>query len=101
MNKYVSQVEGFRDIIIYGEGKIGKQTFQILKELGLEHKVRYFAKSEKIFESYLIQGIQVKSIYDLKEYYTSAIFLLAVGDKYISELKKIAKDLKINSKKFA
>lgn len=98
MNKYVSQVEGFRDIIIYGEGKIGKQTFQILKELGLEHKVRYFAKSEKIFESYLIQGIQVKSIYDLKEYYTSAIFLLAVGDKYISELKKIAKDLKIKHK---
>lgn len=98
MNRYINRIANFDDIIIYGEGKIGKQTFQELKELGLGDKVRYFAKSEISFEPYRVQGILVKSIYDMKEYYSDALFLLAVGDKFFPEILEMTKALRIKHK---
>lgn len=65
MDKYVKKVLMFENIIIYGEGIIGKRTLQVLQELGIKDKVRCFAKSEKGFETYTVDGVEVKSIYEL------------------------------------
>lgn len=95
MDRYVKKILKFKDIIIYGEGVVGKQTLEALVKLGIGGKVRHFAKSERNFAPYKVNGIKVMSIYDLKKYYKSAIFLLAVSDKYISEITHIVKRLGI------
>lgn len=97
MDKYVQKVLEFQDIIIYGEGIVGKRTFEILCSLEIGSRIRCFAKSQKEFNPYRISNIEVKSIYGLQKYYKKALFLLAVGDKYISEVTKVVKKLKIRN----
>lgn len=95
MDSYIEKVLKFRNIVIYGEGDVGKQTFEVLKKLGIDGRIKYFAKSEKNFKPYKVNGIPVKSIYELKRYYKNAIFLLSVSDKYISEITHTVKKLRI------
>lgn len=97
MDKYIEKVLKFNDIIIYGEGVVGKQTLEALMKLGIDERVRYFTKSEKHFKPYNVNGIPVKSIYDLKRHYKSAFFLLSVSDKYISEITQTARKLGIRN----
>lgn len=97
MDRYIEWVLKFESIIIYGEGVVGKQTLEVLAELGIKGRVRYFAKSERHFIPYKVNGILVKSVYDLRKYYGNAVFLLAVSDKYISEIWHTAKKLGIKN----
>lgn len=95
MDKYIKKVLRFKNIIIYGEGVVGRRTLNSLQNLGIGDRVRYFAKSEKEFEPYVVNGIEVKSIYELQDFYHNSIFLLAVSDRYMAEIKKTARRLKI------
>lgn len=117
----VKKLQKYNDIIIYGEGKIGRRTLEALSSdhilckpdnqnkhynqrkrrnqtnlsISPNKQVVCFAKSDAHFKPYTINGIPVKSIYDLKKYYKKALFLLAVGDSYMPELLSVVKALKI------
>lgn len=95
-NRYADLTKKCNTIIIYGAGAFGDRTLTALKELGADYKIVCYAKSEKEFETYIHNGIKVKSIYDLKEYYKDALFLLAVGEKNMPEIKRVVKKLGIS-----
>lgn len=87
----------FESVIIYGAGEIGKRTLQFLGDLKIENRVKYFVKSEKEFKPYFINGIEVKPVYEVQDFYKNTIFLLAVSDKYATEIREIVKNLKIKN----
>ena len=95
MDRYAKKVLKFSNIIIYGEGIVGQRTIQELKRIGIENRVLCFVKSDKEFEPYAIDGIEVKSVYDVQQYYKNTIFLLAVGSRYMQEITNTVKQLKI------
>lgn len=95
MDRYVRKVLNYQNIIIYGEGIVGRRTFQELKRIGIENRVLCFVKSEKKFEPYIIDGIEVRSVYDVQQYYKNTVFLLAVGDRHMQEIKATVKQLRI------
>lgn len=95
MDRYVRKVLNYQNIIIYGEGIVGRRTFQVLKRIGIENRVLCFVKSEKNFEPYVIDGIKVRSVYDVQQYYKNTFFLLAVGDRHMQEIIATVKQLKI------
>ena len=94
-NKYINLVKSSDCIIIYGAGVQGKRTLSFLRKLGMEKKVICFAKSDAIVETYILDGIEVRSIFQMKEYYDKALFLVSVSDQYLPEIKKVINKLKI------
>lgn len=90
-------LERYEDIIIYGAGKIGTELLFALRRMGLYERVRYFAKTDKNFEGYCIDGVEVKSIYFLEAFYKKAIFLLAVGEKLMPEIRAVVTELGIRN----
>ncbi len=87
----------YEDIIIYGAGKIGTGLLSALSRLGLREKVRCFARTDKNFGPYCVAGVEVKSVYALTDFYQSAIFLLAVGEKLMPEICMVVEELKIRN----
>lgn len=94
-NRYLEKVKTYDEVVIYGAGKIGEGIFEVLKENNFEEKILCFAVSQKKVEDKEKNGIPVKSIYDIVETYKSALFLLAVADKNLHELKNVVKELNI------
>lgn len=79
-------------IIVYGAGIIGKRVQKILKEGRINTKIKYFAVSDMLDNSKIVQGIPVKRINDLLKYREKALVIISVGRKNIqaveSNLKK-------------
>lgn len=98
MNEYVKKIAENRQIIIYGAGKIGMMVHNELQEYGLNHKIICYAVSDDIQDDMEeINGIKVKSIGQLKEYYDNTLFLVAVSDAALSEIENILINLGISN----
>lgn len=90
-------LKNYEDIIIYGAGKIGTDLLFVLRRMGLHEKVRCFAKTDRNFTGYCIDDVEVKSIYSLEAFYKKAIFVLAVGEKLMPEIRAVVAELGIKN----
>lgn len=91
----LKEIEKFDHIVVYGAGKIGKKVLDILDEHGLSSKISCFTISKLDVDEMNFNGFQVKSVYDIESDYKQSLFLLAVSEKFMPEVEKIAQQLKI------
>lgn len=94
-NRYIDKIKKFESIVIYGAGKYGDYMLNALDELGLKERVVCFVKSGDTIEKNTYLGVPVKSVYDVKEYYSNTLFILAVSSKNMPTLMITVKKLKI------
>ncbi len=90
MNKYEQRARESERIIIYGAGKIGKTVYNELQEYGLNSKVICFTVSDgNQTANKRKNGLEVRPIGELKEYYRNTLFLIAVGDEFMDEIENM------------
>lgn len=92
-NKYLKIVKKYSKIIIYGAGIYGNRVYEVLHNSGMAEKVICFAITEN--GNTKCKEIPVKCIYDLKEEYKDTLFLLAVSEKNMKEIRQVIKKLRI------
>ncbi len=90
MNEYIKRIEDSAQIIIYGAGKVAMTVYSELQEYGLDNKVICFAVSDDSPDvNKEVNELKVRSVCQLKEYYNSALFLIAVSDSLIIEIENV------------
>ena len=92
-NKYLKIVKKYSKVIIYGAGIYGNRVYEVLQNSGMAENVICFAITGN--GNAKCKEIPVKCIYDLKNEYKDALFLLAVGEKNMKEIRQVIKKLKI------
>ncbi len=81
-------IKGFTDVVIYGAGSRGHEVYSWLKEEGIASRNVVYAVSDEVSGKRYKDGIQVKSICDLKPYAKKAAVIVAVTKRYQDELMK-------------
>lgn len=90
-NKMDHVLENYQQVIIYGAGIVGQRAYNLLKEGRRNIKVKYFAVTEAEGNPERLFGVPVKRIDELKKYGETALFIIAVGKKYIQEVEELLK----------
>lgn len=85
-------VHEYQQVIIYGAGAVGKEVLHALLQSDASEKLVCFAVSNIKDNPSNIEGIPVRPIGELTEYRQSAAVLIAVTDKYKSEIIGILKE---------
>lgn len=88
--QFFKAVEG-KDIIIYGDGYVGKQFLKTLRLIGMEEKVVCFTKTA-VSGNGIVDGIELKPLKDIKKLQNSVI-CIAVHE---SNKDEIIKNLEAN-----
>lgn len=81
-------VKDFDTIVLYGAGKIGRQTLNVLKEGRVNTKIKYFAVTDTEGNEKDVLGIPVRNISDLQEYKEDALIIMSVGKQYLAEIQE-------------
>ena len=89
--KIEDALKGYDTVILYGAGKIGVRTQQLLKEGRLNTKIKYFAVTDITDNPDIVMGIPVREIDSLKDYKERALIIITVGRNYEDEVEDILK----------
>ncbi len=89
--KIEDALKGYDTVILYGAGKIGVKTQQLLKEGRLNTKIKYFAVTDITDNPDIVMGIPVREIDSLKDYKERALIIITVGRNYEDEVEDILK----------
>lgn len=93
-NKVKAAIKGYQTLIIYGAGARGNEVYGWLREEINSFQYAVYAVSENVKEKRYKNGLEIKSIYDLKEYTECALVIVAVTNRYKDEMLKIVKELR-------
>lgn len=78
----------YENIIIYGTGDYAQEIYPQLERLGLKDKILCFTQTEK-YHADMMNGIPVINIHTLACIKTESVVLIAVGKKYVDQIKYI------------
>jgi len=79
-----------KEIVIYGNGHVGHKFLRVLREQGLEDRVRCFAVSKPVETGTLTEGIPVFCIHDIA-IHRETLVCLAVHEALREEMEQILK----------
>lgn len=79
-------INKYSELIIYGAGACGSEVWDWIKEDINNFHFAVYAISETLPIKKYKNGLEVKCIYDLKEYIKSAVVILAVTERYKEEM---------------
>jgi hypothetical protein len=91
-------LEQYNAIVIYGAGKIGERVWQVLKlsdKNYIDHVVCFATTNPSPIEE--LRSIPIKPIHSIIPEYKDALFILAVSEKYINDLKDTIRKLRIDN----
>lgn len=71
------ELKNEEQIIIYGAGKVGRHTFEVLQKAGMQKKVMCFCDNGKGMQGKTIEGILVKNIEEACALYPQSTCLVA------------------------
>lgn len=86
-------VKGYPVLIIYGAGGRGNEAYHWLKESLNSFQQVFYAISDRKFEKRYKNGLEIKSIYDLKKYADSAAVIVAVTERFKDEILDVLRSL--------
>ncbi len=81
--KYIGTIEGDKglekevQIIIYGAGKVGRHTLEVLEKAGMRKKIVCFCDNGKGMQGKMIEGIPVRKIDEACTLYPQGAWLVA------------------------
>lgn len=87
------KVKKYSELIIYGAGRCGNEVYDWLKEDIALFRYIVYAVSEIVPKTKYKHGVEIKSIYDLKEYAENAAVIVAVTERYKNEMIENLHDL--------
>lgn len=79
-------INGYDNIIIYGAGAIGKQLLSQLLLIGESLRIVGFAVTQQEGQPEELMGVPVRAIYDLYEYKTNSVVLIATTEIYHKDI---------------
>lgn len=82
----------YEKIIIYGAGKIGRELYLFLEKNKLKEKV-IIAVTNKEYQNFMIDNIEIREIDELLEFKNSSIVLIAAMEDVQKEMEKNLKAL--------
>lgn len=86
-------VHDYDIIILYGAGKIGRQTQNVLKEGRVNTKIKYFAVTDTEGNEEEVLGIPVRSINDLTKYKEDALIIMCIGQRDLPVVQEHLRDM--------
>lgn len=94
-NRYLKRIKQHDRLIIYGTGKVGREAYQNLCEMGMKEKIICFTVSDSSKKEQTVLGLPVKNISALTEEYDQALFLVAVGERLQEEISRNLREKKV------
>lgn len=91
--KIYDVVQGYPNIIIYGAGKIGINTFHELVDCEAAERILCFAVTEKEGNPSVYEGISICEISDLRAYCETSLVIIATAQKYQEQIYETLKTL--------
>ncbi len=87
VDRIVEITKGYREIIIYGAGVVGRGVHQRLRKGKSNYKVQFFAVTSMEGQGTELLGIEVKPIDELTSYRKEALVIISVSQKWYQEME--------------